>query len=306
VPRDLSDVLHYFLPELDGAGSSPPDAALSFNRRAETPGLAPPRRRTPPPRRETSRAPLSILGVPLGERDVVHAAYTWNLAVETTRLGGSSAIITPDLDRAAPLWPATGSEPRDLAIIHCAARSLPELRQAASELAAERGKLARRGGIVFARIPPDWLAGADLGADPELRTRAATGAAPGRDSAPAEAWIRWLLVFTSTRRRDMEATFERVSRWVQQRPGLEVGVTIHGVRQIAEARAAYDELAQTCTERLGVSLASYGLLVDDLEVYRSIAAARPISVAHPHSPATRALTDVARLLYGDARSRVIG
>ncbi len=292
MPRDLSDVLHYFLPELDGAGSAPPEGARSFNRRTEATTLTPPRRRTPPPRRETSRLPLSILGVPLGERDVVHAAYTWNLAVETTRLGGSSAIITPDLDLAAPLWPSIGQGPRELEIVHCAARSLAELRQAASELAEERGKAARRGGIVFARIPPAWLADADAKSE--------------ADPAPAEDWIRWLLVFTSARRRDVEATFERVSRWIRQRPGLEVGVTIHGVHQIAEARAAFDEIARTCDERHGVSLASYGLLVDDLDVYRSIAAGQPIGVAHPHAPAARALTDVARLLYEDARSRVLG
>ena len=80
------------------------------------------------------------------------------------------------------------------------------------------------------------------------------------------------------RRRDVEATFESVRRWVRERPGLEIGVTIHGVRQIAEAREAFDELARSCDERLGLPLASYGLLVDDLEVYRSIAAGR--SFAH--------------------------
>lgn len=304
MPRDLSEVLHYFLPELDGAGTSPSEATRSFDRRAEATAFAPPRRRAPSARRETNRAPLPILGVPLGERDVVHATYTWNLAAETTRLGGSSAIITPDLDRDAPLWPAAGSGPNDLAIIHCAARSLVELRQAASELAVERGKLARRGGIVFARIPPDWLAAADPGADPEPEPRLASATTPPRPTAPAGDGFRWRMVFTTPRRRDVEATFERVRRWARQQPGLEVGVTIHGVREIAEARAAYERLARSCAEQLGVTLASYGLLVEGLDVYRSIAAGRPIGAAQPQTPAARALADVARLLYEDSRSRV--
>ena len=226
---------------------------------------------------------------------MVHAAYTWNLAAETARLGGSSAILTPDVDRAAPLWPASGSDRLDIEIVHSPARNLAELRKAAAELAAERGKTARRGGVVFARIPPAWLA-----ADAADATHA------NQDGGGAVDWIRWLLVFTSARRRDVEMTFERVRRWVHERPGIEVGVTIHGVNRIDEARHAFDDLARACEERLGLSLASYGLLVDDLDIYRAIAAGRPIGSENPNAPAARALTDVARLLYEDARSRVLG
>jgi MinD-like ATPase involved in chromosome partitioning or flagellar assembly len=46
---------------------------------------------------------------------------------------------------------------------------------------------------------------------------------------------------------------------------------------------------------------SYGLLVDDLHVYRAIVARRPIGLEHPQSPAARALRDVARLVLEDAR-----
>ncbi|MBY0399611.1 hypothetical protein K2X89_04905, partial [Myxococcota bacterium] len=73
-----------------------------------------------------------------------------------------------------------------------------------------------------------------------------------------------------------------------------------------EARESFDELARRCRERLGVGLSSYGLLTDELDVYRAIAAGRPIGDSHPHSPAARALRDVARLIYEDARSRVLG
>lgn len=299
MPRDLSDVLHYFLPELDGEPDSSRDPARPFVRRSDPaaiPSIPPaPRRRASPPRRESNRLPLSILGVPLGERDVVHAAYTWNLAVETARLGGASAIVAPEIDRDTPLWPGAGRGPLDVEIVYSPAGDLASLRRAAAEVAEERGRTARRGGIVFARIPPAWL---ERAAPPT--------AATSLEGSPGVEWIRWLLLFSSTRRRDVEATFENVRRWVRERPGLEIGVTIQGVRQIAAARESFDELARSCDERLGVPLASYGLLVDDLEIYRAIATGRPIGESRPGIPAARALTDVARLLYEDARSRVLG
>lgn len=302
MPRDLSDVLHYFLPELDGGSDSAPDPARPFVRRSDPASASPPRRRSPPPRRESSRCPLPILGVPIGERDVVHATYTWNLALETVRLGGSSAIVAPEIDRDSPLWPGPGAGNLDVEIVYSAASDLAGLRRAAAEVAEQRGRTARSGGIVFARIPPAWLT------EPAAT---AAGRAPRPVSmrpepTDADDWIRWLLVFSSARPRDVESTFESVRRWVRERPGLEVGVTIHGVRQIAEARDAFDELARRCDERLGLPLASYGLLVHDLEVYRAIAAGRPIGESRPMVPAARALTDVARLLYEDARSRVLG
>ena len=89
-------------------------------------------------------------------------------------------------------------------------------------------------------------------------------------------------------------------------PKVEIGVTIHGVTTISEARNAFEHLSRISLEQLGLILASYSLLVDDLHVYRAIAAQRPIGLAHPQAPATRALQDVARLLYEDARSRVLG
>lgn len=303
MPRDLSDVLHYFLPELERTPDSPAGVdsgrgrlagdrasgtagargvatttasvrAASARRRVPWPGEAP---ATPPP-------PLSVLCVPIGERDLVHAAFTWSLAVETARQGGSVVVVAPEDDRHSPLWSGPPSGAPEPELVYCRADSLADLRQTAMDLAAERSRSARQGGIVFTRIPPRWL---DEGGD-------------RRDS------IRWILMFSSPRREDATATFERIERLVKDRPGLEIGVTIHGVRRIAEAREAFDELARRCEERLGLALASYGLLTDDLDIYRSIAAGRSIGETHPDSPAARALADVARLIYEDARSRVLG
>jgi MinD-like ATPase involved in chromosome partitioning or flagellar assembly len=65
-------------------------------------------------------------------------------------------------------------------------------------------------------------------------------------------------------------------------------------------------LARAARRNLRCDLCSYGLLVDDLHVYRAIVAQRPIGLAHPQSPAARALRDVAELLLGDAREKRLG
>jgi MinD-like ATPase involved in chromosome partitioning or flagellar assembly len=122
------------------------------------------------------------------------------------------------------------------------------------------------------------------------------------DSTPFD----WLLLLTSANKRDLGEAYELARTLVAAKGTVEIGVTIHGVRTISEARGAFEYLSRISLERLGLSLVSYGLLVDDLHVYRAIAAQRPIGLAHPQAPATRALTDVARLLYEDARSRVLG
>ena len=296
MPRDLSDVLHFFLPELDGDRESPPGASRPFARtRLAADGAA--RRSIASRNAEASRLPPSVLGVPLGDHDVVHAAYVWNLAHETLRLGGTSAIVTPEGDRDSPLWSIRKRDGGgdDVEIVYSAAFDLAGLRHDAEKVARDRGRSAD-GGIVFTRIPPAWLS--DV---------------PSRDGKPADSGrcrgddaIRWLLVFTSPRPREVDSLLDRVQGWAHGRPGLEIGVTIHGVARIDEARTVFDELARSSDERLRLPLASYGLLIDDLELFRSIAAGRPIHAADREAPAARCLTDVARLLYEDARSRVLG
>jgi MinD-like ATPase involved in chromosome partitioning or flagellar assembly len=80
-----------------------------------------------------------------------------------------------------------------------------------------------------------------------------------------------------------------------------VGVTIHGARRMGEAEAAFGRLARSTANHLGRELTSYGLLVDDLHVYRAIVDKRPIGLVHPQSPAARCLRDVAEMLLRDAR-----
>jgi hypothetical protein len=273
LPRDLADVLHYFMSDIDagpetGATSDEPISDLEARSTAQA--------RVPPP--------LSILGVPIGERDVVRAALTWNLAIETARLGGSTVMLAPASDEVSPLWPEPGVGPHGTRLVLCPAHDLESLYQTANDLAESCADETARGGIVFVRIPPSWLDMGDAKTNP----------------------IRWLLLLTSANRRDLRQAYDLAKTLVISNPQAEVGVTIHGVSAISEARTAFEHLSRITEEQLGLVLASYGLLVDDLHVYRAIAAQRPIGLAHPQAPATRALKDVARLLHEDARSRVLG
>lgn len=286
MPRDLADVLHHFLPELEESG--PAEAKSEFPS-----GHANARKRERgeserfPAERVASQAvppPLPILGLPIGERDVVRAALAWNLAIETTRMGGSTIILAPETDRASPLWPEAGVGPLGSELVFCPASDLASLCAAATDHAVARAEKARRGGIVFVRIPPKWLV---------------------EQTAPLDA-VRWILLLSSSNRRDLGEAFELVRTLVKAHPDIEIGLTVHGASTIAEARSAFETLAHMSEEQLGLVLISYGLLVDDLHVYRAIAAQRPVGLAHPQAPATRALMDVARLLYEDARSRVLG
>jgi len=300
LPRDLADVLHYFLPELEETPAADPTDKPRADREDAFPSqpveapIDEPRAKTARSGRSASRndttigpaagPPLPVLGLPIGDRDVVRAALAWNLAVETARLAAPTILLAPDTDRGSPLWPEPGVGPLGCELLFCPARDLASLYEAASKLAARMATDSRRGGIVFVRIPPDWLVEGD---------------------APVEP-IRWLLLLAGARAGDLDETACLARTLYARHSVLELGVTLHGVASISEARHAYDALARRMEAESARQLISYGLLVDDLHVYRAIAAQRPVGLAHPQSPAARALMDVARLLHEDARSRVLG
>ena len=150
MPRDLADVLHYFLPELeDGPGSETPDSPTSALPETPPPTQSGPALGEAPP-------PLPILGLPIGERDVVRAALAWNLAVETARLGASTTLLAPDRDRGSPLWPEPGVGPLGCELLFCPAKDLAGLYETATELAARQARDARRGGITRASSQSAW------------------------------------------------------------------------------------------------------------------------------------------------------
>jgi hypothetical protein len=262
VPRNLGDVADYFLPR---AGASRP------GHRTNAPGARP---RTAGER----PAALPILALPIGARDVVRAAFTWNLAVEISRLGASATLLTPVDAESAPLWPESGPGPVGTEVVAREAADLPELGRAALDLAVSRAAECESEGLVLVRVPPAWIAG-------------------GSD---ARALLRWVLLFAAGEPRDMLETYALAKAVLGRYPDARVGITIHGARRVAEAEQAFHGLADIALRHLGRRVLSYGLLVDDLHVYRGIVARRPIGLEHPQSRAARALRDVARLLIEDA------
>ncbi len=198
-------------------------------------------------------------------------------------MGGRGVVVTPDETQPSPLWPEAGIGPMGAEVIQTTASDLATLYRIAVDAAVSRADLAAEGGIVFVRVPTRWL---DTGGE-------------------GAALLRWTLLFTSSTREDLRASLGLAQRIVCSNPMAELGVTIHGSRKRSEAEAAFTTLARAVQKRLGRSLLSYGLLVDDLHVYRAIVAQRPIGLAHPQSPAARALRDVAHLLSDDVRKRAV-
>lgn len=273
MPRDLEDVLDYLLP---GAPSAVPAAESRV-----TPG----RDTVPDARTRSSRpAALPILALPIGDRDVVRAAFAWNLAVEIARLGASATLLAPSESNSAPLWPPPGRGPIGAEFVLVQTGNLQQLNHAALDIAVSRAADSSDGGVVLVRVPLDWIRGA----------------------CDSRALLRWVLLFASPEPRDLQEAYGLAKCVLRSGAPSRVGITIHGARRIREAERAFGRLAATALRHLQHSVVSYGLLVDDLQVYRAIVARRPIGLEHPQSRAARALRDVAWLVLEDARNQVGG
>ena len=264
MPRDLGDVIHYFIPE--AADQRAPADPLPT---ADEPVAAGER----PHRLGVSSLP--IVTVPVENSDVLRAAFIWNLAVEIARLGATATLVEPDDPAASTLWTMPGRGPLGAELVLVDGGNAGALYDAAAEIARSG---SGRPGIVLACAPSAWLLD---------------------DKTPPEL-LRWALLLCEPDADGLARTRSTALAWRRRAPGARLGVTIHGVRRVAEARAAFDDLSKPGP----LPLTSYGLLVDDLHVYRAIVARRPIGLAHPQSPAARALGDVARLLLEDAKESV--
>lgn len=258
MPRDLGDVIHHFLPQ-DGNGANP--SSVAGGPRSERP------------------AALPIISLPIGNRDVVRAAYAWNLVVEIARRGASATLLAPSSPEPSPLWPEAGRGPVGAEVALADANDFGELNRAALDIAVGRAADSGDGGVVLVSVPPAWFANASDG----------------------RALMRWVLLFSAAEIRDLREVYGLAKRIIRTNPDARVGVTVHGVRRIAEAEGAFARLSGAARRHLDYPLTSYGLLVDDLHVYRAIVSRRPIGLEHPQSRAAKALRDVARLLLEDAR-----
>ncbi len=270
MPKDLGDVLDHFLPPAP-QGDAP---------------AGPPRERVlralDGPSRLERPAALPLVSLPIGDRDVVRAALVWNLAVEVARQGAAATLLAPQPDEASPLWPEAGRGPLGTEVVYTQAQTLGELSRTALDLAVARAADASDG-VVLVRVPPSWLASAGDG----------------------RALLRWVLLLASPERAELREAYRLAKLVTRAGESARVGLTVHGVRRIDEAARAFDHVADVAHRHLGHGLVSYGLLVDDLHVYRAIVARRPIGLEHPQSRAARALRDVAKLLLEDARNEAV-
>jgi len=192
-------------------------------------------------------------------------------------------LIAPEWEDPSPLWPEAGIGPLGAELLPTPAGELGALYRVAIDAAVERADGAKDGGVVFVRVPPSWL----------------------RSPADGAGLLRWTLLLTSSHVDDLRETYAIGRLVTSAMPRAAVGVTIHGARSVTEAENAFGRLAHAAAAHLRSELQSYGLLVDDLHVYRAIVAQRPIGLAHPQSPAARALRDVAGMLLDDARQRAV-
>lgn len=253
--RGIGDVLDQFLSEEPPSGTSE--------------AQAPQKDRT-----TAALSPLPIIGLPISRRDVVRAAFAWNLVVEVARLGGHAVLVSPSHDTDASLWPDQGLGPLGAEIILAEAEDIGALERAVLDIAQTRSAEAEEGGLVFARVPPLWL----------------------RKAADGSDLLRQVLLFTSPEPRDLLETYGIAKLLLGNQASTDVGVTLHGVQGLEEAQRAFAHLSDVSERRLGNPLVSYGAFVDDLHVYRAIVARRPIGLAHPQSAAARSLRDVAEML----------
>ncbi len=225
-----------------------------------------------PPGERVGPASLALLSE---ADDAFAVGVTWNLAHELARLGLAVAWVTSLADEELLPPDATPGLTRLLS----PAQDLAGLARAGAEAAAKLGA-ARGPGLVLVRIPPGWITPGDA----------------------ADALLAWTLQLTAPDSGQRSHTIAVARRTRAARPGARLGVAICDVRNVREAELAFDALAHECAGRSEVQLTSYGVLLDDAELYRSLLARRPLALLRPDARATRSVADVASLLRADLPS----
>lgn len=217
--------------------------------------------------------PPRVVAVALERGDLLRAAVLWNLAVETARAGAECEALVP----VGTLTEAPGdAAPLGVGLI--AARCEP------GETLAD---VARRRARDAARAPAD--------ADAQ---RLAMVGVPATDAGRLCASVDLALLVCGCDPAS-RSRFEAVGRHLLRSGSPPPGIIIHGARTLDEARRAFEAVACPLEHVAGEAIPSYGLLVDDLALYRSVVERCPVGLARPQSPAAQALADVAALLAAD-------
>lgn len=268
MPRDLADVLHYFMPEV-AADEDQRTTDVRIPEISPEPGFQP--------------ASFPLAAVPIADNEIVVASLVTGLASEIAALGGDSTILTPATPNAETLFAQSIDGSPSIRVETCDAQDLASLHSAAVELAAARAPDHPQGGVVLVRIPPLWLRTTEQ--PPEL--------------------LEWTLLFTSTQKSCLEQTYALAALVLGENPQASVGITVRGAIGQRDGEEAFTRLAHSVEQRLGLTLTSYGLLVEDLDVFRAIVAQQPIGRAHPNSLAARALRETAKLVYERAKKSML-
>jgi hypothetical protein len=113
--------------------------------------------------------------------------------------------------------------------------------------------------------------------------------------------LRRVLLLARPDERELVEIWAALETISARAPGARIGACVFGVRTLADARRAFEGLAALAELEFERTITSYGVLIDDVHLSRSIVTQRPIVLAHPGSPAARALADVATMLLADAR-----
>jgi hypothetical protein len=224
----------------------------------------------PPSAEKLGAAALAVLSEP---DDAFAVAAAWNLAHELARQGFAVAWVTSLSDEELLPADATPGLTRLLA----PTADLPALACAAAEAGAKLAG-ARSPALVLLRVPPAWIA----------------------PSAAADRLLAWTLQLVAPGGESLARSLAR--RVFSACPAARIGVTMHDVRSVSEAERAFGVIAREALEQSDARLASYGVLLDDSEFYRSLLAGRPLAQLRPGSRARRAAADVAALLRADFAS----
>jgi hypothetical protein len=223
-------------------------------------------------------ATAARVAVPLAPRDLARQALLWNLAVESARQGVPTALVAPPPEGCQP-WPAAGRGPLGVEVVECPGGGLAALADAAHRAAARAGARSAAPPRVMVAVPPAEL----------------------RDAGGAADLLRRVLLLVRPGERERVETWDVLEAIAEQVPEARIGACVIGVRSLADARRTFEGLAALAERKLGRTLTSYGVLIDDVQLSRSIVSQRPIALAQPASSAARALADVAAMLRADAR-----
>jgi hypothetical protein len=196
---------------------------------------------------------------PVGTGEVLRAGWLWNLALELRERGCASRLVAPAGGALAAFAGADAT----------LAPSEGELDSAFARAAREL-PVAEGGRWLFLLAP--------------------------RAEAPCAPDLLLLLVTPDPA--DQARACAQVAERTRRRPCPRVGVTVHGVRDLAHAEETYLAFAERCGRACEAPLTSYGVLLDDLAVYRAVGERRSLR-ARGCGEAVRSLADVARLLVLD-------